>query len=267
MNKFVLIGAPRTGLSLVKAALSDHPECHVFGELFDPSSPASVKSEQEDVFSFCPYTYGEDAGLFLRDWVFNFDRYPADTRAVGLTLRYDQARDQQASYRAWEYLLGDHSVHVIHLFRENLLEGFVALMHAIKSRSWLLEPFADGRLASYGPTGTRFVEKKPTVPPFEVITEQAEYFFQSSLANRSWTSSAFGTHPYVEIAHRKLGSEFKDTLDEILDFLEIDRLPVKKKFVPPDIGVPAVQLSNYDELKDYFSRSIFSDFFKEERES
>ena len=261
MLKYVLISGPRAGAGLLNQCLLNHPACQAFGEILGWSRPGHVKDEQMRVFGCQPYERKENAAEFLRGWIFSAEKYEKDIQAVGFVLRYGQAREDIQTSSAWNYLRECRSIRIIHVVRENLLEQLVSLTHAIKTQSWYLKDRPDGRFQSIGPGGDQILEEKPQISPFEILPENADMFFTRTLANRAWVAQVFSDHLVLKVHYARLLSAFSQETGKVFDFMGLSRMNAKRAYAEPALKDPPYQISNYEELKEYFSSSIHSDFF------
>ncbi|HQU44770.1 MAG TPA: hypothetical protein PK867_18290 [Pirellulales bacterium] len=260
MIKFVILSFPRTGSNLLAAALRDHPAVKIFGELMNRNSSEAV-GELAATWPDCRYRHGGQAGEMLAEWLFNPARHAAHVRAAGFKLFYDQAREDGAAFSVWTALLDDPTVHVLHVIRQNLLQVLVSLRTALATDVWAVVREPDGGYTAYGNQGPR--QHRVAQPPvrLRIVPEEAEGFFKSVIAEREWVRRAFQDHPYLAVHYVPLTQEFPDTTTNVFRFLRLPDHRVSPGLVRQSRATPREQIENYEELRTYFRRTIFAEYF------
>ncbi|MEH2069543.1 MAG: sulfotransferase [Nostoc sp.] len=244
MLKFIIVGYSRTGSSLLQFALREHPEIEMYGELF---------SFKEEVRKNTPvgnssYLDGTDAALFLKDTVF-CERDRQKQKSVGFKILYYQAREDNEARKAWKYLLSQKDIHVIHAIRQNLLECLISREVAMQTEQWLLEKSSK----------TKFVE----IAPFRIEVERCKCFFESVFAWREWATRSFQDHPFMTVEYEAdICLAYQETMNRIHDFLSVSPYHAPMPLQKQAQKKPRDQVCNYDELKEYFQYTLFSEFFE-----
>ncbi|MGH7137567.1 MAG: hypothetical protein ACREHD_17615, partial [Pirellulales bacterium] len=255
-----ILSCPRTGSNLLAGALRDHPAVKVFGELMNRTSGVAI-NELRETFPDCDYGHGEHAARMLTEWVFNPARHAPHVRAAGFKLFYDQGREDDAAFSVWTALLSDPAVHVLHVIRQNLLEVLVSLRTALATDVWAVARDAEGGFTSYGNQGARSHQPERLPARFAISPDDAEAFFRAVAAEREWVCRAFQDHPYLAVHYVPLAQEFADSTTNVFRFLRLPDQHVTPSLVRQSRSTPREQVENYEELKAYFRRSIFAEYF------
>jgi LPS sulfotransferase NodH len=257
---FVLLSHARSGSTLLVRSLAEHTNVRMFGELFneDEGERARVYSQirrcviarRRGIKPSMYYRQGEDGAEFLRERVFYRRAYEEIIKSVGFKLFYRQARDTPAAKGAWQYLLDNKQIHVIHLARFNLLETYLSLRIAMMTNEW-------ARLKGRAHSGSK------EVPALSFDPEECASFFNEITAYREWVRSSWADHPMLELSYEdNLGKGYDSTMREVEDFLRVGHRPAEKRLEKQARRHPREQLSNYDELKEYFRYTIHEQYFE-----
>jgi LPS sulfotransferase NodH len=250
MLKFILVAAPRTGSELLATCLRQHQNVILFGELFNDEEEErqrafyikkSFRSFGEQSRTF--YRWGDDANDFLNKYIF------VNHWAVGFKILYNQARNEPKAEKAWDYLIENEDIHVIHLIRRNLLASLVSLKTALLTDEWV-----QLKDSPTNPTSS---------PTFRLDPQHCESYFEQTLERYQWIKSAFSRHPIIEIEYeRDLCHQFEKTRQDLQDFLKITRQPLEKLLVKQAKRKLHDTIINYHELKDYFQNTDYEVFFQ-----
>ena len=253
MVKFILLGSGRSGSSLITESLAEHPEVRIGTELFH-----SEEEPRRVAFSYfhktngsghdAPhYRSGTDGKRFLEQDVFS-QRFDTGVRAVGFKMFYVHARSNPREKTAWDYLISNKDIRVIHLIRTNLLEAYISLRIAFVTGEW--ERFK----GSNAP--------RPEIPRLKIDPKACEAYFNRELVWRKWARKSFGLHPFMQIEYeRDVCGRFNDVMNEIHDFLGVSRLPARQVLEKQSRRSPREATENYDELKDYFRYTLYEELF------
>lgn len=246
MLKFILLGYSRSGSSLLNFALREHSEIEMYGELFNPNQEVRQKFFHVRNSS---YLDGTDAALFLKDTVFYERDRSEKQKAVGFKIFYYDLRNDNEARKGWNYLLSQKDIHVIHLIRRNLLECLISHKVAMQTEQWLLEKSSK----------TKFVE----VAPFRIEVERCKGFFENVFAWQEWATRSFQDHPLMTVEYEAdICLAFPETINRIHDFLSVSPYHAPMLLQKQAQKKPRDQVCNYDELKEYFQYTLFSEFFE-----
>lgn len=240
-TKFVILSQGRCGSTLVQGTLECHPDAEAFGEIFHENQYDRARFESlRGQF----YRDGNDAAEFLREVVFGGS--PPNVRAVGFKLMYGQARESDASLRAWDLLRSNTKICVIHLYRLDLLECYCSYEVANRSQQWYLPD----------------LEERIDVSPFEIEPRHFIGFCESALAWRAWAMRAFSDHPVLEVQYeRDLCANFSGAMARIQEFVGLRALPLTPPIRKQAVIAPDQQLSNFAQLKAACRHTIAEEFF------
>lgn len=254
MVKFILLGQGRSGSSLITEALAEHPEVRIAGEVFHAEEEGrrlafqalngtGPGGEREAQY----YRDGVDAWQFLEEAVF-YAPPGSGVRAAGFKMFYRHARRNPAEKRAWNYLLANNDVHVIHLIRENTLESYISLRVAFLTGEW------------ERPKGANTQRKEQ--PRLRLEPKECEVYFNQEIAWRKWARESFGSHPFFEIKYEKdVCARFVEVMNEIHDFIAVPRRRARQLLEKQAQRPPRETVTNYEELKEYFRYTLYEDFF------
>jgi len=255
---FVLLAHVRSGSTMLVRSLAEHHGVRMFGELFNPDENERARAYSQirrDRIArrrgLTPQMYyhdGEDGADFLANNVFYKRFYEGWISSVGFKLFYEQARDTLNAKKAWTYLFESPELRVIHLFRFNLLETYLSYRIAKLTDEWaLLRGDAS---------------KRKDVPPLRLEPEDCAAFFDEMIANREWARKAWKNHSVLELNYENdLCNGYDATLARVEDFIEVDHEPAEQRLVKQARRQPHEQISNYDELKEYFRYSVHEAYF------
>jgi len=256
--KFVLLGHRRSGSTLLLCGLAGNRNIYMFGELFNEHeddrrkafasglrgcSVAERRGMSEEGF----YRDGQDGAEFLRDSVF-YEHY-WEPVAVGFKLFHHQARDTEGARRAWDYLVAQKDVHVIHLTRRNMLESMLSLRVALQTNQW----------ASLAGESTA-----PTQPlaPMHFSPQECEGYFNETEESERWAREAFSGHPSMEVEYEAdLCRGFQATVHRVQDFLGVPRRRARRLLRKQARVGPREQIGNYAELKAHFAGTPYASWF------
>ena len=259
MNYFILLAHPRSGSALLLRSLAEHAHIRMFGELFNDEETERKRAFREiqrcrmarrlGIDKSMYYQNGEDGGQFLRERVFYERPGEGIVKAVGFKIFYEQARENLNVKKAWEYLLENKHIKVIHLTRSNLLETYLSLRIASLTNVWAR---AKGEPES----------KFSGVQPLRFEAEQCALYFDEIVAYRQWVKSRWQDHPMLELNYEDdLLTNYASAFYKVEDFSQVDHLPVEKKLEKQARCHPRERISNYDELKEYFRFTIHEKYF------
>ncbi len=242
--RFIVICCPRTGSNLLTWSLLEHASVDMFGEIFH-------ETEEEAESSLPPhipcYRKGGSAAEYLETAIFSTD-VTSRAQARGFKIFYDHARADAAARTAWDFLVEDPEIRVIHLVRENLFDARASLEVALRTGEWFREITA--------------AFAAPPVAPFEMDPWDCMDFFARTTVWRQWAAKAFASHPILWLDYdRDIRGDFPGAMQRVFDFLDVESVQVTPLLVKQQKIKPSEQVSNYDELREWFKHSIFRSYF------
>ena len=253
-TNFIVLGHARCGSNLLNRALAEHPQIRTVGEvLSNDASTREVAWNSVNRIAWTEprgdgYRIGDDGAQFLDTKIFG--KGPSrNIRAYGFKLFYDHARFDQASATAWDYIVADRDIKVIHLVRHNLLQALVSLEVAVRTQQW-----------------HRLIEDSSPIPPplpaFPLEPNRCLEYFNQITEWRSVANHSFASHNMLTVQYEsELCQNFEDTTSRIFDFLGLLRWYARPGMVKQQAIPTSRQLSNFNQLRDFFSGGPYEDFF------
>jgi len=251
MNKFILLGFPRTGSTVIAGSIINHPEALFYGELFN-HHPGVRRNESERQtlgagWKFepaldwgiepCPATEG------THDYLNNFFSRKVPFKSMGFKLMLDQVVTGPNS-DVWEYIALHSEIKIIRTSRDNLVESICSFVRASMTKRWHIE---QGSLK-----GHRFV-----IPPHEFLT-LFKRFENPPLPIREIDK----THSILDLDYEDISNEFSKCMASVYSFLDIKILEESKPRLKKIASMkPNEELVNYAELKKYFENTPYSKYF------
>jgi LPS sulfotransferase NodH len=255
MVDFILLGHGRSGSTLLVKSLDEHPNIRMFGELFNIEEKERCRAFHALNRTYPPdqlekgyYVEGEDAAEFLRSSVF-YPRPWKEIQAVGFKMFYVHARRYPKERNAWDYLIAKRDLHVIHLVRRNLLESFVSLQIARRTKEWKRWKSDTSPVSEY--------------EPFHVDPAILQGYFNEKFTYRQWARRTFRDRPFIEIEYeRDVCGDFESVMHRLHDFLRVPRGPARQLLAKQAMHHPCDMIVNYAELKERFRNTLFEVFFE-----
>jgi LPS sulfotransferase NodH len=259
-TRFVLLGHPRSGSTLVTLALQQHPDVRMFGEVFHveflnrliayrwgvTGRPSLLRSRERTEAWVC--TEHHDGAQFLDDLVYG-DPSPDRPDAIGFKLFYDHARHGRTA-SAWDYLREQRDVRVVHLVRANLLECLVSTRTAELTNVWEVDE-------DEGTPG------QP--PPLRLTaTECTEYFERlTTLRDRADGDLGLSHRQVLEIEYeRDVHHDFDSTMRRVQHFLGVPAATLPMRLRKLSTRPVHERVANFAELADHFRDTRFRAFFE-----
>jgi hypothetical protein len=249
--QFVQLGHPRSGSSLLLESIIQHPDVNIFGEVFHQNPIERLRYFRAGRSRSEWYQDGFHGGEFLRHHVFyDQDQEDHTILASGFKLFYEHARSDSAARTAWDYVINDRTIKIIHLVRRNLLECLVSLEVAKRSGEWIQ------RLG---------VEFTPAlVDAFFIDVDRCHRFFDGLTCWRLWATQAFARHAVLDLCYEAdLCGDFGETMERVFAFLSVEPYNACPAIVKQRRLPTQHQVTNYNELKDHFRHTAYHGFFQE----
>lgn len=245
---FVVICHARTGSNLLLRALENHPNVATRGEaLIDdqPTRDAIARSERR---TYAAYQPQQDGAAFLDRIVFR--SLDPTVRAAGFKQFFEYARWSLSMRSAWDYLVAERDIRLIHLARWNLLDCLVSHKVAVATGEWFREV----------DSGT----EAPEPARLWLNPEECHAYFDRIVTWRLWVKQAFQGHPWLELDYNlDLCEDFAGTIARTLRFLDLEPIPVSPDLARQRTRSTRDQLGNFDELADHFRHTLYAEFFHE----
>ncbi|MCB2082181.1 MAG: sulfotransferase, partial [Rickettsiales bacterium] len=245
---FILLGAPRTGSSMLEMLLQQHPGITMYKELFHPELP-----QRSNVHFFKNHegkkTFYDGTGSpldFLKENVWNHALHP-EGQAVGFKLFYHHCRTPEEQ-GLWQSLADMPELRVIHLVRNNPFHSLVSLKVAQKTNQWIL---VGGN-------------QQKEFEPLSIDVTTCEKFFDEFTQQRKKAEQLFAKKDTITVDYdAELAARPIATAQELFRFLGLPeftpKLVTMKQVKKPYTSI----ISNYHILKQYFADSPYAGYFTE----
>jgi hypothetical protein len=239
-TRFVCVGNPRTGSTLLMRSLNNHSRIVGFGEI--------VKNADAYPGNFHEFGHGEalfrrDPARFLQTKVFR--KYPSGIGAVGFKIFYHHAPRETAWGRAvWDYLLGLPDLKLLHLKRRNLLKTFLSRKQAGQSGEYI--KYTAGK------------ETAVRLDPAEMLA-----FFERARAAEAQYDALLAGRPLIDVIYEDLSRDLAGEMRRIESFLGVAYEAVNAGAQKRPSRPLSAQIENYAELKDEFGDTRWASFFTE----
>jgi hypothetical protein len=238
---YAIISHPRSGSTMLSAALGQHSEVRAHAEIFHEDVDQRMCATRRAL----PHLEPEPGELFL-DRLFELTDGWSWPKCSGFKLFYDQAQTG-AARSAWTWLERNTDVHIIHLLRANLFDSWVSYEVAEYTDQWFL-----GR--------NDRVAKPP--PPFEIDAATCQGFFEWIVEQRELTRRRFVRNPWIEIEYEQdLVSRWSATMTRLQDFLGLPHESIQPSSVRQKARPVCHQVSNYSVLARHWAGSPWEPFF------
>jgi LPS sulfotransferase NodH len=267
--RFVLLSTARTGSNLLLSLLSRHSAIKTYGELFNLDTlpradllealEAPVMYLRKKVYkTHRPETAAVGFKMFYdhltQDYFDKMVDVSDASKAVQDTFRkfaafieanYDGPTLQRRFRDAWEFLIADKSLAVIHLRRRNSLDSLISLKTAYMTRQWWSLKGSDAL--------------RPTV---HLNPDECRRYFDKLETAAEQADVAFGGHRKLDLSYEGLVADRDDVLRRIFAFLGVPYEPVSTRMKKQNLVPPSQSVANYGELKQCFEHSKWSVFFE-----
>ena len=251
MIKFIIIGVPRSGTTVISGSVITHPDLLFYGELFN--SMMDVRANEASRITLgAGWKFEKALGWGIKpcsdavstyDYLNDFFSREIPFKATGFKLLFDQAIEGPNS-DIWKYIAEHSDIKIIRTQRENLIEIVCSYVRASITRRWHTADTATGN--------PRFI-----VPPVEcqALFERFSYIPESA-------RQIDNSHQILDLQYSVICSDFQECMSRLYSFLGVDsdvkETPKLKKIARVE---PPEELVNYQELKEYFQGTQYSKHF------
>ncbi|MEO1508159.1 MAG: sulfotransferase, partial [Cyanobacteria bacterium J06633_23] len=243
-TKFILIGQPRSGSSLVIGSLRKHPQVVGFGELFNRGQIVfNIKGydNASKVLYKARKKYPID---FLNRYIFS--SYVRRKRAVGFKL-FPEQLDNQYFKCIWDWIEQNQDIAIILLSRQNTLATYTSFLIAQKTQVW--QTLDKSQRSSINVT----VDMEKCLAEFQ-RRERYDAIVRAKIAN----------HRVMEITYEDLSKDPSTSIIKIQTFLGLDRAEPEITQVKSETRPLSEIIENYRELKEQFADTRWHHYFNEE---
>ena len=243
-TKFILIGQPRSGSSLVIGSLRKHPQVVGFGELFNRGQIVFNIKGYDNASKVLYKARKEYPTDFLNRYIFS--SYLKKKRAVGFKL-FPEQLDNQYFECIWDWIEQNRDVAIILLSRQNTLATYTSFLIAQKTQVW--QTLDKSQRSSINVT----VDMEECLTEFET-RERYESIVRAKIAN----------HRVMEITYEDLSKDPSSSIIKIQEFLGLDCLEPAITQVKTEMRPLSEIIDNYRELKERFADTRWAHYFNEE---
>jgi len=247
-TRFLILGAPRTGTTMLVSLLGSHPDVACYGEIYN-----SAGGNDKVIDGVAEITPEILQRLFERgvhvDWKNPNDRpshrmwttpHEGRVQAVGFKLLSNQWRGSAAI----RYLTEDLAIRVIRVRRRNALAAVVSGINAVQRRVFNSSRASDA-------------VTKPVHVRLEMITRWVR-------EDRIWSmiERVFEGHPQLEITYEDLIARRDEVCAGLLQFLGVTARELTTDTVK--LGLPLREaVTNWHELREQARGTELEAFFEE----
>ena len=242
-NKFIVLGYPRTGTSMVISTLRKHPQIVGFGEIFMHQEVGLNLNYDYNFFDL-------DKILAIRNKYplefldsFIFTSYRSNLKAVGFKL-FPHQMDNHRFKSMWQWLETNKEMKIILLTRKNWLASYSSYLIAKKDNNWWVGN------PSHRTKSTVYIEPDNLSKYFS-----KRIFYDDKIMNH------IRFHQILEINYEEMSKYPDHTFRMVQDFLETDILKLKVSSVKKEIRPLSEVIENFEELKASFSGTKYENFF------
>lgn len=227
-TRFIVVSLPRTGTHMLRTLLNQHPNIRTETELFNETAKNCRKWRRKSA-----------------KWVLDniaWREGPQQIRGCMTHLCHGNA------WGLWQHLMTRTDVRYLCLRRFNLLEQYLSFQQALIHQRW--QTYRDQSL--------------PPVQAMSFQPHEVEEYFEETESHWQFFESAFSSQPHCTVWYEDLCRDIDSVSRQAQKFLGAAQITG----LEPDtvkVGRPARELiSNYDELREYFSGTPYSAFFADE---
>lgn len=233
MTPYVVISLPRSGTTLLMSSMIQHDNISVYRywELFGWRRFAWLNFIDWDKTQFTGHETAKSLFKLYPHGVFGFKIFNDDINKTNTV---------------WEYLKQHKEIKIIHMIRNNYLDRIVSYRKAKKTMEWQVAIEQN---------------KQPQqIPSFNISSKMLDIWFDEDESTYYKYNKMFSGHDKIEIEYDTYVNHYDSTMNTVFDFLGVNSIKCIPRLIKQ--GIPASQqLSNYQELRSYYSRTKYSRFF------
>jgi hypothetical protein len=250
VTKFLMTGLPRSGTTVVSGSIITHPQVLFYGELLNQfigvrqteaarttlGGRWEIANTPRREFRACGLE--ENGSQYLQE-LYSLDN---DSKAIGFKLLFHQARNGPNSH-VWSYLADNTDIKIISTRRENLLDVVCSWVKANRSNVWHISG-----------------DEKPG-EKVELSVQRCEELINHFSQMQKILGLIQNQHQVLEIDYQLINDDFGGAMNTVYDFLELDSMEAKPSLKKIARHTPREEITNYDQLKEYFSNTQYAEYF------
>jgi hypothetical protein len=275
-TRFVILFYARTGSTVLAHALNSHPRILCFREVFNWLHGDSYVDFSVDRYDNNSADDGRlrraDPIAFLEKRI--FCQHPQITSAVGFKLAYVHCDAQWGFPAVLDYLVPDKHIRIIHVQRRNMLKSLASDRLAaitgeyLRIRAFpglssipkdLIHPARAFRRARVFVRQSLRQAHMPTRVALSV--EECKAYFQGTRAAIARHEELFREHDKLSVFYEEILSSRDEVFARAQSFLGVEPRTLTvdlKKQNPDDLRA---LIENYDQLREAFAGTEYSEFF------
>ncbi len=241
--KFLVICNARTGSNYLMTALGSHPLIRHFWEPFGPHSLRHKEGVKKKILE-----------LGLVPYLEHLMQRQGSEALAGFKILYGQLEDSYGENHGVpdiadvrKFLQRSDGLKVIHLKRHNKLATIASLMLAIDTKRFLIHD----------------PEDRETERQVEIPADSCEWNFEQIVKYEKRFDNFFAEHRKIEIYYEDLVAEPDRVGSLILEFLGVPDRLLHSRLVKQNVRPLNEVITNYAELKAYFSNTPWDRYFTE----
>lgn len=266
--RFIVLGTARSGTNLLLTLLNAHRSVKMHGELFnlDTLTPTNLDMAITDPAAYLRgYLYpiadqGDKAigfKIFYDHMTFDYFQklIPEEVTADALHKRFSDINDYiserysqtylDKKFRsAWDFLVDNKDIKVIHLKRENKLKTLISLKIAYITNQWMHWKQGDEKIAAC-----------------RLGYDECLRYFTTLTRYEQTYDSLFRDHQKLDITYEALQKERNLVADQCFDFLQLPYSSVNTILKKQNSDRLEDVLVNFEELKTRFEGSPWQNYF------
>lgn len=226
-TRFLVLGAPRTGTSLMIETLDAHPQIRCYGGVFNRGSQGALDPDADDIAHWIEKLFNSDARLDQPQT--QRPEPPEGPQAVGFKVHYEQWRDR----RAREVLRALPHLKIVHVVRDDVLRTLISAKAAAARKSYQSR-------------------EKPAGPPapVHIDREELEAAAHDYAESRARFEKDFGAHARLEIEYQAWRSHRVALLRRVQSFVGVPvRDDLSTDLVKTGTSSLKEALSNFEALR------------------
>ncbi len=226
-RNFIILSSPRSGTHMLMSSLVSHPNVVCHDEVFNPDYKyASIENASEDEI--------------LQHFIFR--EYEPCIKATGFCIHRGGANFKGNWQFLWNLLTGNSDLHVISLFRSNLLRRYLSFNLAFNHNVYSLD---------YKPTSIE-LDKTKLLEDFQKQRNIVEKFNQK-----------FDKHRILQVTYEQLCKDYSETIRGVQEFLGIPYVNLQPETIKLETRNLKESIKNYDILKHEFAGTEWESFFED----
>jgi len=250
MNKFVIICAARSGSTMLRHLLDDHPKINCEGEVFVTRGVIRFFSLDrrgfrlsQDYHNYQTLFKSLNTSALLDKHILSVD--DKNIQSVGFKFKTDEFF-LPAFSEISSYIERDESLKIIHLKRKDLLAQYISYLNVHRN---------SGPTALFDPEQSKSKYDKLLVDILHL-----ERYLEVQLFREKEIRVRLGNHSILETWYKDIIDAATNTLDHIQEFLGVPTRSLNTKTVKI-IKNPYDLIINMEEVYNMFNASIYSDRF------